>query len=265
VGLGTLLPARAEDFRHGYNEPVTDARDNAPRYSLAQRIKFALVATAVSSVLRFIGVTLRSTMSFDANTIDPGLTQYHARIFPFWHRCVLPATFLFRDRNLAVMTSRSTDGEYIARVIQKFGFFAIRGSSSRGGSQALLEMRTLIHNNGTAVFTIDGPRGPRYVAKRGPVLLASMTGVPIIPFYVAVKHAWVLNSWDRFVIPKPFTRIHTHFSEMIFVPSNLDDAGIEEHRLRMQAGLEQATRIAEEKLGISAIAPESRPVEVESE
>jgi lysophospholipid acyltransferase (LPLAT)-like uncharacterized protein len=92
-----------------------------------------------------------------------------------------------------------------------------------------------------------------------------MTGVPIIPFYVAVKHAWVLNSWDRFVIPKPFTRIHTHFSEMIFVPSNLDDAGIEEHRLRMQAGLEQATRIAEEKLGISAIAPESRPVEVESE
>jgi lysophospholipid acyltransferase (LPLAT)-like uncharacterized protein len=248
-----------------YNDPVADSRDNAPRYSLMQRIQFALVATIVSAILRFIGITLRPTMSFDANTIDPGLTQFHARIFPFWHRCVLPATFLFRNRNLAVMTSRSTDGEYIARVIQNFGFLAIRGSSSHGGSQALLEMRTLIHNNGTAVFTIDGPRGPRYVAKRGPVLLASMTGVPIIPFYVAVKDAWVLNSWDRFVIPKPFSRIHTHFSEMIYVPPNVDDAGIEEHRLRMQAGLERATQTAEEKLGITALAPGNVTVEAEGE
>ncbi len=243
-----------------YNGRVPDSsRDDAPSYSLAQRIKFSLVAFAVSAVLRLIGSTLRSTLSFDPNTIDPGLTRYHARIFPFWHRCVLPATFLFRDRNLAVMTSRSADGEYIARVIQKFGFLAIRGSSSRGGSQALLEMRTLIQNNGTAVFTIDGPRGPRYVAKRGPVLLASMTGAPIIPFYVAVEKAWVLNSWDRFVIPKPFSRIHTHFSDMIRVPENLDDAALERYRLRMQAGLEHATRIAEEQLGIAPLAAEDRP------
>lgn len=217
-------------------------------------MRFSLAAFVVSSILRLIGVTLRHTMSFDSDTIDPGLTQYHARIFPFWHRCVLPATFLFRNRNIAVMTSRSTDGEYIARVIQKFGFLAIRGSSSRGGSQALLEMRTLIENNGTAVFTIDGPRGPRYVAKRGPVLLASMTGVPIIPFYVAAKSAWVLNSWDRFVVPKPFSRIHTHFANKIFVPSGIDDAGIEQYRLQMQAGLEHATQMAEEKLGVPAIA-----------
>jgi hypothetical protein len=233
---------------------VPDAsREDAPRYSLTQRIKFSLVAVVVSALLRLIGATLRSTMSFDSNTIDPGLTQYHARIFPFWHRCVLPATYLFRNRRLAVMTSRSTDGEYIARVIQRFGFLAIRGSSSRGGSQALLEMRTLVQNNGSAVFTIDGPRGPRYVAKRGPVLLASMTGAPMIPFYVAVKSAWVLSSWDRFIVPKPFSRIHTHFAEMIYVPSGLDDAAIEEYRLRMQTGLEHATRTAEEKLGIPAL------------
>ncbi len=211
------------------------------------------MATVVSVVLRLIGVTLRSTLSFDENTIDPALTQYHGRIFPFWHRCVLPATFLFRDRNLAVMTSRSTDGEYIARVIQKFGFLAIRGSSSRGGSQALLEMRTLLHNNGTAVFTIDGPRGPRYVAKRGPILLASMTGAPIIPFYVAVQNAWVLNSWDRFVIPKPFSRIHTHFAEMLRVPANPDEITIEQYRLLMQAGLDHATQVAEAKLGVTPL------------
>jgi lysophospholipid acyltransferase (LPLAT)-like uncharacterized protein len=234
---------------------VPTSRDDAPRYSLLQRIKFSVVAFIVSIVVRLIGLTLRPSMSFDPDSIDEAVTQYHGRIFPFWHRCVIPATHLFRDRNLAVMTSHSADGEYIARVIQKFGFLAIRGSSSRGGSQALLEMRTLIQNNGTAVFTIDGPRGPRYVAKRGPVLLASMTGVPIIPFYVAVKNAWVLNSWDRFVIPKPFSRIHTHFSTKIYVPPNLDDDAIEHHRMRMQAGLEHATETAEHRLGLQGLAP----------
>lgn len=234
---------------------MANSRDDDASYSLIERVKFSLVAFVVAAILKLLGVTLRSTTSFDANTLDPGLTQYRTCIFPFWHRCVLPATFLFRDRNLAVMTSRSTDGEYIARVIQKFGFLAIRGSSSRGGSQALLEMRTLIQNNGTAVFTIDGPRGPRYVAKRGPILLASMTGAPIIPFYVAVERAWVLNSWDRFVVPKPFSRIHTHFSEMIHVPPNLDDEGIEHYRLIMQAGLEHATQTAEGKLGVPGLAP----------
>lgn len=234
-------------------------------YSLWQRLQFALVAVVVSAILRLIGLTLRPTMSFDPDTIDPALTQYHFRIFPFWHRCVLPATCLFRNRNLAVMTSRSADGEYIARVIQKFGYLAIRGSSSRGGSQALLELRTLLQNNGSAVFTIDGPRGPRYVAKRGPVLLASMTGAPIIPFYVAVQRAWILNSWDRFVVPKPFSRIHTHFGNKIHVPPNLDDDAIEEYRLKMQTGLERATRIAEEQLGIAATAPEPTLKKAESE
>ena len=186
------------------------------------------------------------------NTIDPGLTAVSRPHFSLLASLRAAGDYLFRDRNLAVMTSRSTDGEYIARVIQKFGYLAIRGSSSRGGSQALLEMRTLIQNNGTAVFTIDGPRGPRYEAKRGPVLLASMTGAPIIPFYVAVKHAWVLNSWDRFVIPKPFSRIHTHFRGNDPCSTRISTMRASRHyRLRMQAGLEHATRIAEEKLGLS--------------
>lgn len=227
------------------------ARDDVPRYSVIQRIRFSLVAAVVSVLLRLIGGTLRSTMSFDADSIDPELTQFHGRIFPFWHRCVLPATYLFRNRNLAVMTSRSNDGEYIAGVIQKFGYTAVRGSSSRGGATALLALRTLLQNNGSAVFTVDGPRGPRYVAKRGPILLASMTGKPIIPFYVAVKRAWILDSWDRFVIPKPFSRIHTHFGAKIYVSPNVDDDSIERYRLEMQAGLEKATRTAEERLGVS--------------
>ena len=225
-------------------------------------MKFSLAATIIAAFVRLLGMTLRHTMSFDQDSVAPDLSDLKGKIFPFWHRCVFPAIWVFRGRDLAVMTSRSADGEYIARVIEKFGFPAVRGSSSRGGAQALRELRTMIENNRNAVFTIDGPRGPRYVAKRGPILLASMTGAPIVCFYVAVENAWVLNSWDRFVIPKPFSRIHTHVSQRLLIPKDLDDAAIEKYRLVMQERLEHATRVAEEKLGIEAI-PAGEAVVVE--
>ena len=105
------------------------------------------------------------------------------------------------------MTSRSLDGEFIARVISRMGFLPVRGSSSRGGQRALLEMNQLLTEGHSVAFTIDGPRGPRNVAKKGPVLLSRISGVPVIAFYVAVERAWVLNTWDGLMIPKPFSRI----------------------------------------------------------
>ena len=229
------------------------SRKDARQFSLLQRVKFALAATIIAGVVRVIGMTLRHTMSFETNSVNPDLSDLKGKIFPFWHRCVFPAIWVFRNRDLAVMTSRSRDGEYIARVIEKFGFPAVRGSSSRGGSQAFRELRVMIENRRNAVFTVDGPRGPRYVAKRGPILLASITGAPVVCFYVAVKTAWVLNSWDRFVIPKPFSRIHTHVAEQLTVPRDLDDNAVEEFRLAMQERLDRATRMAEEALGMAPL------------
>ena len=223
----------------------TNPRDDVPRYSLMQRMKFSLVAVVVSSILRMIGVTLRHTMSFDANTIDPELTRYHARIFPFWHRCVLPATWLYRHQHPAVMTSLSLDGEFIARVIRRFGFIPVRGSSSRGGQRALLEMNKLLAEGNAVAFTIDGPRGPRYVAKKGPVLLARMSGAAITAFYVAVERAWVLKTWDALMIPKPFSRIYVRFAKKIFVPSDASDEVMETYHAEMQAALDRITAFAE--------------------
>ena len=137
------------------------------------------------------------------------------------------------------MTSRSFDGEYIARIIERFGFEAVRGSSSRGGVRALLGMHTIVEEGRVAAFTIDGPRGPVYVAKPGPVLLARNTGVPIRCFYVGVKDAWVLNSWDRFIIPKPFTRAHIRWSAPIAVPRDTDSATAQRYHSEMQAALER--------------------------
>ncbi len=143
------------------------------------------------------------------------------------------------------MTSQSRDGEFIARVIHRFGFVPVRGSSSRGGQRALLEMKQLLAEGHAVAFTIDGPRGPRYVAKKGPVLLARMSGVPITAFYVAVERAWVLNTWDRLVIPKPFSRIHVRFARKIFVPPDADDAALEQYHAEMQAALDRITAFAD--------------------
>ena len=157
---------------------------------------------AVPALIALIGCTLRVSFNWEEGSIG-SLDNVHPGIYPFWHRCVFPSAWIFRKRKLAVMTSRSLDGEYIARVIERLGFVPIRGSSSRGGQRALLEMQTYVSSGMGAAFTIDGPRGPRYVAKRGPVYLAKATGVAITPFYVAVEKKWTLNSWDRFVIPDP--------------------------------------------------------------
>ena len=147
------------------------------------------------------------------------------------------------------MTSRSFDGEYIARIIEKFGFRAVRGSSSRGGVRALLGMHDVIEEGRIAAFTIDGPRGPQYVAKPGPVLLARNTGATIRCFYIAVKDAWVLNSWDRFVIPKPFTRAHVRWSGPIVVPKGADSESLQRYHAEMQAALERVREDADRLVG----------------
>ena len=183
-------------------------------------------------------------MTYEEGAIQ-SMAEVYPGIFPFWHRCVLPATWLYRHQHPAVMTSRSLDGEFIARVIRRFGFIPVRGSSSRGGQRALLEMKKLLAEGNAVAFTIDGPRGPRYVAKKGPVLLARMSGEAITAFYVAVERAWVLKTWDALMIPKPFSRIYVRFAKKIFVPSDASDEVMEIYHAEMQAALDRITAFAE--------------------
>ena len=183
-------------------------------------------------------------MTFEAGAIQ-NLDEIHPGIFPFWHRCILAATWLYRHQHLAVMTSLSLDGEYIARVIRRLGFMPVRGSSSRGGQRALLEMVKLLAKGNAVAFTIDGPRGPRYVAKRGPVPPARLSGAAITAFYVAVERAWVLKTWDGLVIPKPFSRIYVRVARKILVQSDADDAALEHYHQEMQSALDRVTAFAE--------------------
>ena len=213
-------------------------------FTLLQRLQLWLVSWIVPAFLYLVGPTLRVTFSWEEGSIG-SLDSIHPGIFPFWHRCVLGACWIFRHRNLAVLTSQSRDGEFIARVINRMGYPAVRGSSSRGGQRGLLELQRMVTNGGGVAFTIDGPRGPRYVAKRGPVLLARTTGVPITAFYVAMEKAWVINSWDAMMIPKPFSRAYVRVARKIFVPLDADDTRLAAAHVEMQEALERITANAE--------------------
>jgi len=226
-------------------EPAIAADDRREsQLTLLQRLQINLISWIAAVVVGLIGRTLRMTITFEEGSM-PGLHAISPGIYPFWHRCVLPATWLFRNEGIGVLTSLSRDGEYIARVIRRFGFVPVRGSSSRGGQRGLLEMETMVKAGGAVAFTIDGPRGPRYVAKKGPVMLARLTGIPITAFYVAVEKRWVLKTWDGMVIPKPFSRAYVRVAKYIHVPPDADDAALDRYHAEMRTALERITAFAE--------------------
>ncbi len=215
-------------------------------YTLWQRVVLTLATWAGTLLIRAIAPTLRYSVSIEEG--GPPSGNVRPAIYVFWHRCVFTATWHFRDREIAVMTSQSFDGEYIARIIEKFGYSAVRGSSSRGAVRALLGMHRVIDAGRTVAFTIDGPRGPRYVAKPGPVLLARNTGVPILCFHIALEDPWVLDTWDAFMIPKPFSRALVRISRLIEVPADADSPALTRFHAELQATLDRAREFAEENL-----------------
>jgi len=231
-------------------EPPSDALSTERGFSLWERLQLSLISWAAYLAIAVIGPTLRCSISWEEAPSPPDATFEKPVIYSFWHRAVFPATWIWRKQKIAVMVSRSFDGEYIARIIQRFGFGAVRGSSSRGGAVALLGLRTVLEQGESVAFTIDGPRGPKYVAKPGPVRLSKMTGLPMSAFYVALGSVWVLNTWDQFMIPKPFSRALVRLSRKTVVPADANDAQMSDYHMQLQAALERVTKFAEENVAL---------------
>ena len=145
-----------------------------------------------------------------------------------------------------VITSQSIHGECIARLIQRFGYGAVRGSASKGGAGAIIEMIRLMRRRQSTAFTIDGPKGPRHVAKMGAVLLAKKTGNPMLPFTITPSRAWSLKSWDSFSIPKPFTSARVEIGQPIFVAPDANEAEMETRRCELQDSLNELDRRGQE-------------------
>ena len=163
-------------------------------------------------------------------------------IYAFWHGRILMATYYWRNHEIVVMTSRSREGDYIARLIKHFGHGAARGSSSRGSRRALVEMIRELRQNRDVAFTIDGPRGPRYIAKPGAAWLAAKTGHAVMPFNISCRSAWVLSSWDRFQIPKPFTRALVSIGEPVTVHPEASEQEVDAAHRRIQESLDALRR-----------------------
>lgn len=167
-------------------------------------------------------------------------------IYVFWHNRIFAGAWYFRKRGIVIMASQSFDGEYISRFIQRFGYGAARGSSSKGGLGALVEMIRLMKSGITTAFTIDGPRGPRYEAKSGACLLAKKTGNPILPLVIECEDFFEVNSWDKLQIPKPFARVRIIFGKPIRVSADAGEKVLEDKRLEMQNSLDELVKTGEQ-------------------
>jgi lysophospholipid acyltransferase (LPLAT)-like uncharacterized protein len=213
---------------------VTDAP--AWRASASKRLQARMISIAGYRLIQALGATLRWRTE-GLEHFDAIVRGGHQPIMAFWHGRILPATYYFRRRGIVVITSENFDGEWIAGIIERFGYGTARGSTSRGGRRALLQLTRDLEAGRPAGFTIDGPRGPAGVAQPGAVWLAKATGHPVLPFHLEADRHWTLNSWDRTQIPKPFSTVSIAMGEPFHVPPHADTAAIEAARVRLESRL----------------------------
>lgn len=221
-------------------------------YSLKQRVALAVLPPIGAILIRLLGLTLRfheigePTSHADANP--------QTRVYCLWHRSLLSIAYRFRKRRIAILISPSFDGELITQTIRRVGYTPVRGSSSRGGAGGLLAMQTALDRStepacNYAAFTVDGPRGPVYQAKPGGVKLAQQVGGGVGIFYAAPNRAWELRSWDRFLIPKPFSTVIIAWQPPVRVAEDANAAALEVARQSVEVSLECARHAVEQHIG----------------
>jgi lysophospholipid acyltransferase (LPLAT)-like uncharacterized protein len=206
------------------------------RASRAKRLQARLISTVGYPIVASLGATFRWR--------EEGAGQYRRvldggrrPIMAFWHGRILPATVYFRRRGIVVITSENFDGEWIAGIIERFGYGTARGSTSRGAVKALVQLKRAMAAGKPAAFTLDGPRGPARVAQPGAIWLAKATGNPIIPFHIESDRHWTANSWDRTMVPKPWATVAVAIGEPMEIDSRADEAAVEGGRRELESRL----------------------------
>jgi hypothetical protein len=205
-----------------------------PAFTRKQRLLLAIIPPLAALLIRAVGATLRYR-DITAPGTPVGIEIPGPTIFAFWHRTLLVCAHRFRNKQIAILISPSFDGELIARTVALLGFYPVRGSSSRGGAPGLRAMAQAYAEGHICAFTADGPRGPNMIAKPGPVQLAELTGARWVGAYHALpSRRWEVNSWDRFIIPKPFSTVT--FTWPPHVAPNLES---------LQRALDEAVRMTD--------------------
>ena len=219
-------------------------RDERPHWSESS-VKRAQLK-AISALGAPVIAALGSSLSWKVEGLEHLQFEGNGRrpIMAFWHGRVLTATYYFRRRDIVVMISENFDGEWIARIIEQFGFHTSRGSTSRGGRRALLQLKREMDRGRPSGFAVDGPRGPARRAQPGAVWLAKLTGNPVVPFHMEASSYWSLKSWDRTQIPRPFSTVALTVGQPIEVPREADETVLEAKRVEVEESLLQLERRA---------------------
>ncbi len=221
------------------------------RTSPLKQFQVAAIASLGHPIISALSRTLRWRVE-GLEHLDAVAASGHQPILGVWHGRILQGTLYFQRRGIVVITSENFDGEWIARIIHRFGFGTARGSTSRGATGAMRQLiRDMACGKPTA-FTLDGPRGPARVAQPGAVWLAKATGHPVVPFHAESSTHWTLKSWDRTQVPKPFATISMIIGEPLYVPREADDRAIETARTALERRLVALEARAHDLLAASA-------------
>ena len=214
-------------------------------YPFKKRLIIRVADLAFYALINLIGRTIKFEVTGWENH-EEIIRDGRLPIYVFWHERIFLTTYWWRNRRIVVLTSKSFDGEYIARFIQRFGYGAVRGSSTRGAVGAIVEMVRLMRNGCTTAFTIDGPKGPPRLVKPGAVLLAKKSGHPICPVTMALERCWLVPTWDSFQVPKPFSRACVFVAPPIYVAADADEAELESKNKQLQTTLDELTKRGDE-------------------
>ena len=210
-----------------------------------KRIKFFFAGILGSLIIRLLIGTMRIIERPD-NYPERIIRQGENIIFAFWHSFMLVPAYTARNLGIKIMISQHTDGEYITRVVERLGFTTIRGSTTRGGAKALLKMIKDSKEGTVLAITPDGPKGPRFTVQPGIVYLSQKTGFPIVPASLGLTSYWELPSWDKFRIPKPFSKAALICGEPIHIPPKLNKSEVEEYRILLEKRLKEMSIEAEQ-------------------
>ncbi len=227
------------------------------RDSWLKRLEVATIAAAGYPLVAALGGTLRWRVE-GLEHLERLVAGGRQPVMAFWHGRLLGATYYFRGRSIVVITSENFDGEWIARIIERFGYLTARGSTSRGARRALRALRQHMAAGRPAGFAVDGPRGPARRAQPGAVWLAKVTGNPILPFHIEAARHWTVKSWDRTQVPRPFSTMALVVGAPVEVPDDAGSALIERVRLELEHTLHALERRA------TTMADESHPARGDS-
>ena len=223
-----------------------------PKLSFWQRVQIPILGWVVWAVIRILGPTIQFEVLGGQRIGRDYRPDQPPNVYAFWHRCIIAGAWYFRNRNAVLMNTTNFDGQWTRRVIERLGYQTAQGSSTRGGLRGLAVMAKRLEEGADAAFTIDGPRGPRYIAKPGPVMLARRSGRYIILFHVGLERAWTLRkTWDLFQVPKPYTRAVLVIAPPMEVGEGINREGLEEKHQEMQKMLERLRDVAESWFSLS--------------